>query len=493
METKFIGLDGFGEIENLQSVKKRKFKNTQLTTLQKTVRFVKRASKLAFKSSAKKSKKTVAVSSVRFSNAISANGRRYAQNTPFSTGYKAHSLLRKKAVLAFVACGLVGAFSFITVASAAGTQNSELPAANTADLSSPANFNKYVDNQDINFGAVSTASVSTADEAFSVLNSSAHTIITKALIQDNLQSDCVGLYIDNQFIGATSDEQALNAALEQVLVDYREGYDDETTTEFANEVEVRNGKFDESKIKSVSEIIADAEGKFSIALATDIVYTREIAYDITTEYDESQPSSYENVKTEGVNGEEQVTVRTVYVDGVQTDAYETDSTVIKEAVDEVVVKGSTSSSGGTSSSSESSNSASTSSASSYGSGSFIWPLPYTHNLTSDFGTRWGRLHGGVDISAGGVYGQSIVAADSGTVILAGNQGDGYGNYVIIDHGNGYKTLYGHMSSVAAYTGQQVAQGEVIGYVGSTGNSTGPHLHFEIRVNDVQTDPMQYVS
>lgn len=483
METKFIGLDGFGEIENLQSAKRKKIKGNQLNTAQKTVRFVKRASKLVINSAVKSRNKTA--SSVKISKTNSVNGRRYACGTSFK-GSRAHAMLSKKAILAFASCGLLVTFSFVTAAGAIGVQNSELPVAGTKDMSSPVNYNGYVDNQDIDYGLASTENVSTADEAFSELNSNAHTIITKALIEDNLQSDCVGLYIDNEFIGATSEEQALNAALDKVLVDYRKDYDDETTTEFANDVKVRSGKFDESKIMSVNEIIEKAEGKFSIQLATDIVYTREIAYDITTEYDESQPSSYENVKTEGENGEEEVTVRTVYVDGVQTDAYETDSVVIKEAVDEVVVKGSDSSSEGTSSSS-------TSSSSSYGSGSFIWPVPYTHNITSEFGMRWGRLHGGIDIADGGVYGQPIVAADSGTVILAGNQGDGYGNYVIIDHGNGYKTLYGHMSSVAAYTGQQVSQGEVIGYVGSTGNSTGPHLHFEIRVNDVQTDPLGYVS
>ena len=483
METKFIGLDGFGEIENLQSAKRRKIKGNQLNTAQKTVRFVKRASKLVINSAVKSRNKTA--SSVKISKTNPVNGKRYACSTSFK-GSRAHAMLSKKAILAFASCGLLVTFSFVTAAGAIGVQNSELPVSTAKDMSSPVNYNGYVDNQDIDYGLASTENVSTADEAFSELNSNAHTIITKALIEDNLQSDCVGLYIDNEFIGATSEEQALNAALDKVLVDYRKDYDDETTTEFANDVKVRSGKFDESKIMSVNEIIEKAEGKFSIQLATDIVYTREIAYDITTEYDESQPSSYEKVKTEGENGEEEVTVRTVYVDGVQTDAYETDSEVIKEAVDEVVVKGSDSSSEGTSSSS-------TSSSSSYGSGSFIWPVPYTHNITSEFGMRWGRLHGGIDIAAGGVYGQPIVAADSGTVILAGNQGDGYGNYVIIDHGNGYKTLYGHMSSVAAYTGQQVSQGEVIGYVGSTGNSTGPHLHFEIRVNDVQTDPLGYVS
>ena len=108
---------------------------------------------------------------------------------------------------------------------------------------------------------------------------------------------------------------------------------------------------------------------------------------------------------------------------------------------------------------------------------FAWPLPYTHTLTSNFGTRWGRLHGGLDISDGGVYGQPIYASASGTVTFSGGDNSGYGNYVIIDHGSGYTTLYGHCSSLVAVTGQYVNQGDLIGYVGSTGNSTGPHLHF----------------
>lgn len=88
---------------------------------------------------------------------------------------------------------------------------------------------------------------------------------------------------------------------------------------------------------------------------------------------------------------------------------------------------------------------------------FAWPLPYTHTLTSTFGTRWGRLHGGLDISDGGVYGQPIYASASGTVTFSGGDNSGYGNYVIIDHGSGYTTLYGHCSSLVAVTGQYVNQ------------------------------------
>ncbi|CAB1242530.1 Membrane proteins related to metalloendopeptidases [Ruminococcaceae bacterium BL-4] len=129
-----------------------------------------------------------------------------------------------------------------------------------------------------------------------------------------------------------------------------------------------------------------------------------------------------------------------------------------------------------------------------GGGQFVWPVPYTTNVTSGFGPRWGTTHKGIDISSGGVYGQPIVASASGTVIVAdaGGWGGGYGTWVSIDHGNGFSTVYGHMSSLCVSVGQAVQQGQVIGYVGSTGDSTGPHCHFEVRVNGVAQDPLNYV-
>jgi murein DD-endopeptidase MepM/ murein hydrolase activator NlpD len=302
--------------------------------------------------------------------------------------------------------------------------------------------------------------------------------LTESIVGESINTECAGLYIDGELIGATTDVNGLKKALDNILEFYRKDFDDKTTTEFANDVEVLGGAFGENDFMSVDDIISAAGGKLSISLSTDIKYTREIAYETTTEYDESEDSSYEEVKTEGKSGEEEVVIRATYVDGVQTDAVETGTKVIKEAVDEVIVKGKGNSS--------------TASASS--SGSFIWPMPYTHTLSSTFGERWGRLHGGIDISDSGIYGQEIIAADSGTVTFAGGDpSTGYGYYVMIDHGNGYTTLYGHCSSLAVSAGQTVAQGQTVGYVGSTGNSTGPHLHFEIRVNDVQTDPLGYVS
>jgi murein DD-endopeptidase MepM/ murein hydrolase activator NlpD len=118
---------------------------------------------------------------------------------------------------------------------------------------------------------------------------------------------------------------------------------------------------------------------------------------------------------------------------------------------------------------------------------FIWPV--NGPLTSPYGMRWGRLHAGIDIGVG--FGTPIRAAASGTVIYAGWLG-GYGNLVVIDHGAGLSTAYGHQQQISVSNGQQVAQGTVIGEVGSTGNSTGPHLHFEVRVNGSAVDPLGYL-
>jgi murein DD-endopeptidase MepM/ murein hydrolase activator NlpD len=116
-----------------------------------------------------------------------------------------------------------------------------------------------------------------------------------------------------------------------------------------------------------------------------------------------------------------------------------------------------------------------------------WPVSGV--ITSGFGYRWGSLHPGIDIAA--PIGTPVHAAASGTVIYAGWEG-GYGNFTMIDHGGGIVTAYGHQSAIAVSNGQQVSQGQVIGYVGSTGYSTGPHLHFEVRVNGTPVDPMGYL-
>lgn len=129
-----------------------------------------------------------------------------------------------------------------------------------------------------------------------------------------------------------------------------------------------------------------------------------------------------------------------------------------------------------------------------GTGSFMWPCPSSTYITSRVGYRWHPVtgkwknHNGLDIGA--QSGATVLAADGGTVTIAYYYG-GYGNCVMIDHGNGFYTLYGHLSSINVSTNQNVSKGECVGYVGSTGNSTGPHLHFEIRQGTVILNPEDF--
>lgn len=177
---------------------------------------------------------------------------------------------------------------------------------------------------------------------------------------------------------------------------------------------------------------------------------------------------------------------------------------------------SSSSSGGSSGSSSSGSSSSGSSSSGSGSSSsgsssvivpsgsgFAWPTPGFVSLSSEwFEDREVYNHGGIDIAGAGIMGTPVVAAADGTVIATNSScthnwgksyscgcGGGYGNYVMISHAGGKMTVYGHLTSLTVGTGQTVSRGQVIGYVGSTGNSTGPHLHYECRLNGVRYNPM----
>lgn len=144
----------------------------------------------------------------------------------------------------------------------------------------------------------------------------------------------------------------------------------------------------------------------------------------------------------------------------------------------------------------------------YNGDQFLWPTPTISRISSYFGTRWGRDHNGIDIS-NGTYGAKVIAIADGVVETYSNScthnhgknplktccGSGYGNYITINHGTKdgktYVAYYAHLGSITVSKGQSVKKGQIIGYVGSTGRSTGPHLHFGIMVNKVWKDPMSF--
>ena len=185
----------------------------------------------------------------------------------------------------------------------------------------------------------------------------------------------------------------------------------------------------------------------------------------------------------------------------------------KAAAERAAQASQSSSSSGSSSSSSSSSSSGSSSSGSSSSGSssvivpsgsgFAWPTPGFVSRSSEwFEDREVYNHGGIDIAGAGIMGTPVVAAADGTVIASNSScthnwgksyscgcGGGYGNYVMISHAEGKMTVYGHLTSLTVSTGQSVSRGQIIGYVGSTGNSTGPHLHYECRLNGVRYNPM----
>jgi murein DD-endopeptidase MepM/ murein hydrolase activator NlpD len=185
----------------------------------------------------------------------------------------------------------------------------------------------------------------------------------------------------------------------------------------------------------------------------------------------------------------------------------------KAAAEHAAQASQSSSSSGSSSSSSSSSSSGSSSSGSSSSGSssvivpsgsgFAWPTPGFVSRSSEwFEDREVYNHGGIDIAGAGIMGTPVVAAADGTVVATNSScthnwgksyscgcGGGYGNYVMISHAGGKMTVYGHLTSLTVSSGQSVSRGQVIGYVGSTGNSTGPHLHYECRLNGVRYNPM----
>ncbi len=129
----------------------------------------------------------------------------------------------------------------------------------------------------------------------------------------------------------------------------------------------------------------------------------------------------------------------------------------------------------------------------YVGGNFAWPVPYSGHVSSGYGPRilYGRnnFHTGIDIAGGGIYGKDVIASNEGTVVRVVYGSTGYGLYVLIDHGGGWMTLYAHLSAIHVSEGESVEKKQTIGSVGSTGNSTGPHLHYEIRKKGVAIDPL----
>ncbi len=224
-----------------------------------------------------------------------------------------------------------------------------------------------------------------------------------------------------------------------------------------------------------------------------VTYTESVPFSVKRVADSSMYTGTTKIKTEGVKGSQIVTAEITYIDGVRSGKRVVNTEVTKKPVDKVILVGSKKkrtysySSGSSSSGSSSYN---FTQGSGVPSGSFRNPLPGCYLSCGFMGYRG---HSGVDLCLrGGTLGAAVYAADGGTVEFSGWAG-GYGNLIRINHGNGYSTYYGHLSSRFVSVGDRVSSGQQIGRAGSTGNSTGPHLHFEVRYNGTAYNPLNYIS
>ncbi|MDO4199593.1 MAG: M23 family metallopeptidase [Clostridia bacterium] len=341
--------------------------------------------------------------------------------------------------------------------------------------------------------------------------------------QDIFVEAC-GIYVDDKLIGVGETEEAIKKMFDEVTEEQKKLNPDKTINITEN-IEFKKGYFAPEDVKSnlqlknyffketekefkyiaaENETIASIAEKFDvpeetireknniegdtvsqdnvlvIALKESILHLKfsrifdeekEIPFETKEISNDSKYKSWSKVINEGENGKETFTYEVEYdINGRELRKTELSHAIISEPVNKVIEKGTKEEPEG-----------------------FMWPVPYTRHITSPFGPRWGTIHKGIDIADAGVFGTDIVASEDGVVEKASYGSKGYGNHIIIKHDGGYSTLYGHCKELCVSVGDKVKKGQVIAKVGSTGDSTGPHLHFEIRVNGKQEDPMKYLN
>lgn len=209
----------------------------------------------------------------------------------------------------------------------------------------------------------------------------------------------------------------------------------------------------------------------NVKVVETIAYEKDIAYDTKYQETENLYLGERKIQTKGKEGKKKVVEQVVKVNNILTDRNVIKEEIVQQPQTEIILKGTKK----------------RPQTVAYG----IFRNPASGPLTSRFGPRWGERHTGIDIAA--PFGAPVVAADGGKVIYSGFKSDsGYGNLIIIDHENGYKTYYAHNNTLKVKVGERVYKGQVIATVGATGRVTGPHLHFEVRKNDQPVNPLQFI-
>lgn len=337
-------------------------------------------------------------------------------------------------------------------------------------------------------------------------------------------SQAFGVYVNGKLIAIGSKEDEINDIL-QKMISSAQSQNEGCKAEFREKVEIKKGLFTPEKIQNIEDIksiLTDGNVKFldyvvssedtvvgiaekfgidpeellklngvkkdevavgdklkiktiekilNLRIFKVVAEEKEIPYSTETTEDPSKETPFKEVTQEGKNGKGLFTYEIEYSNSEETSRKEINRDVYEEPVTEKIVVG-------TKKISQKSE--------------FLWPVPFTRKITSPYGNRDGGFHKGIDISCHGVYGTAIVASESGTVKIAKYGNKGYGNYIVVDHGKGKQTLYAHCKELFVKPGQKVSKGDKLGSVGSTGDSTGAHLHFEIIIDGKSQNPQNYV-
>lgn len=343
-----------------------------------------------------------------------------------------------------------------------------------------------------------------------------------------------GVYIDGEFYGAVTSADNIKSIIEQTLSAYRTGAEGEQVS-LTRDIELREGLYltssvvDSEKIEQLLQsnvsarqvyviekgdspimiankngltyaefkklnptieeecfvgqeaLISNEEPFLSVRVQRTETYDEEIPYETEVTKDNTKNKSYSLVTQQGKNGLQTVTASVEYVNGIEQKRDILETTVLEEPVTKKMVQGTI-----TETTYRASYVAAT-----YGSGSidsnFIWPVGGSGGYISQYYGNYG--HTGLDIA--GSYGLPILAVAPGKVVVSGWYYS-YGKCVVIDHGNGVRTLYGHASSLNVSVGDYVSQGQTIALMGSTGNSSGNHLHIEVQINGSTRNPLNYI-
>lgn len=359
------------------------------------------------------------------------------------------------------------------------------------------------------------------------------------LANDNvLEDEVCGVFVDGVLVGAVESkedaEKVLNSILEDAKKDFKD-MGDVAEVQFNGSVYLQVGLFAKSSVVDSNTLKDRLINNVDLSYKIIVLQKQNVKIKYKTEYvvDDTKPSGYEQVTVKGVPGDGYITNRVTYVDGAEVSSEREKVTATKRPVNEVITVSADNENAGTakrlSSDADSSDSdvkkdtekdsvadknennkadkqdsvkaepesKSTDSEDNpqeASSSEFIWPAPSCYSITNEFGYQGEKLHKGIDISGSNAEGQPIVASAGGYVTTAviDYGTENYGCYLIIDHGNGYRTLYAQCSDIYVAPGTYVEQGETIAAVGSTGDSTGAHLHFEVILNGEYVNPTNYL-